>query len=142
VGSWILWAVVASAFTLGELHTNSFYLAPFAIGAAVAAVVAAAGAGGLVAVLAFLAAAVLFLLLLRPLAARRHAVPALRTGTAALVGRHALVLERIANREGVGRVRIGGEVWTARAYDDDQVFDGGEQVEVVEIRGATALVMP
>jgi membrane protein implicated in regulation of membrane protease activity len=51
------------------------------------------------------------------------------------------VLERIANDEGVGCVRIGGEVWTARSYDDDEVIDAGERVEVVEIRGATALVM-
>ena len=72
----------------------------------------------------------------------RRSRPTLRTGTAALVGQHALVLERIANREGVGAVKIGGEVWTARAYDEDQVIDAGEQVEVVEIGGATALVMP
>jgi len=52
------------------------------------------------------------------------------------------VLERIANREGVGTVRIGGEVWTARSYDENEVIPVGEQVEVVEIRGATALVMP
>src|SRR5580704_12536785 len=143
MGSWVLWTIVAAAFTLGELHTNSFYLAPFAVGGAIAAVLAAAGAGGLVAVVAFIAAALLFLLLLRPIAARRHRnVPELRTGAAALVGQPALVLERIANREGVGTVRIGGEVWTARAYDQEQVIDAGEQVEVVEIRGATALVMP
>jgi len=142
MGSWILWAVVAGAFTLGELHTNSFYLAPFAVGAAFATVLAALGAGGLVAVLAFVVAAVLFLALLRPLAKRRHSAPTLRTGAAALVGAHAIVLERIANREGVGTVKIGGAVWTARAYDEEQVIDHGEQVEVVEIRGATALVMP
>ena len=142
MGSWILWAGIAAAFTLGELHTNSFYLAPLAIGAAIASVLAALGAGGLVAVVAFGAAAVLFLLLVRPFAVRRRSAPALRTGAAALVGQHALVLERIANREGVGRVKIGGAVWTARAYDEEQVIDGGEQVEVVEIRGATALVMP
>lgn len=143
MGSWIVWAVIVAAFTLGELHTNSFYLAPFAVGAAVAAVLAALGAGGFVAVVAFVAAAVLFLMLLRPFAVRhRLSAPMLRTGAAALVGQQALVLERIANREGVGTVRIGGEVWTARAYDEEQVIDGGEQVEVVEIRGATALVMP
>jgi len=142
MGSWILWAVVAAAFTLGELHTNSFYLAPLAVGAAIAAVLAALGAGGLVTVVAFVSAAVLFLLLLRPFAMRRRSAPALRTGAAALIGQPALVLERIANCEGVGTVRIGGEVWTARAYDEEQVIDGGEQVEVVEIRGATALVMP
>jgi len=142
MGSWILWAVLAGAFTLGELHTNSFYLAPFAVGAAIATVLAALGAGGLVAVVAFVAAAVLFLLLLRPLAKHRRSAPVLRSGAAALVGQPARVLERIANREGVGTVKIGGEVWTARAYDEEQVIDSGEQVEVVEIRGATALVMP
>src|SRR5476649_1929179 len=126
MGSWILWAVLAGAFTLGELHTNSFYLAPFAVGAAIAAVLAALGAGGLVAIVAFAAAAILFLLLLRPIAARRQSAPRLRTGAAALVGQHALVLERIANREGVGTVKIGGEVWTARAYYEEQVIDGGE----------------
>jgi membrane protein implicated in regulation of membrane protease activity len=80
---------------------------------------------------------------LRPVARRhRRLPPAIRTGAAALVGRRAMVLERIANEEGVGCVRIdGGEVWTARSYDDDEVIDAGERVEVVEIRGATALVM-
>ena len=142
MGSWVLWTIIAAAFTLGELHTNSFYLAPFAVGGAIAAVLAAAGAGGAVALVAFLAAAILFLVLLRPLAARRRrGVPAIRTGAAALVGQPAVVLERIANREGVGTVRIGGEVWTARSYDENEVIPVGEQVEVVEIRGATALVM-
>ncbi|HZL54938.1 MAG TPA: NfeD family protein [Solirubrobacteraceae bacterium] len=143
MGSWVLWTIVAAAFTLGELHTNSFYLAPFAVGGAVAAVLAALGAGGVVALVAFVVAAILFLALLRPLAVRRRrGVPAIRTGAAALVGQPALVLERIANREGIGTVRIGGEVWTARSYDEDEVIAAGEQVEVVEIRGATALVMP
>jgi membrane protein implicated in regulation of membrane protease activity len=57
------------------------------------------------------------------------------------VGADAIVLERIANQEGVGCVRIGGEVWTARSYEDDDVIPAGERVQVVEIRGATALVM-
>jgi membrane protein implicated in regulation of membrane protease activity len=68
-------------------------------------------------------------------------MPALsRTGTAALVGRHAMVVERIANDEGVGCVKLDGEVWTARAYDEDEVIERGRRVQVVEIRGATALV--
>ena len=80
---------------------------------------------------------------LRPVARRhRRLPPAISTGAAALVGRRAMVLERIANDEGVGCVKIeGGEVWTARSYDEDEVIDVGERVEVVEIRGATALVM-
>jgi membrane protein implicated in regulation of membrane protease activity len=65
----------------------------------------------------------------------------IRTGTAALVGRRAVVVERIANGEGVGCVKIAGEVWTARSYEEDGVIEAGAQVEVVEIRGATALVL-
>ncbi len=79
---------------------------------------------------------------LRPVARRhRRLPPSIRTGAAALIGRPAIVLERIANDEGVGCVKIDGEVWTARSYDEDEVIDAGERVEVVEIRGATALVM-
>jgi len=79
---------------------------------------------------------------LRPVAQRhRRLPPSIRTGAAALVGRKAIVLERIANEEGVGCVKIDGEVWTARSFDEGEIFDPGEHVEVVEIRGATALVM-
>ncbi len=50
------------------------------------------------------------------------------------------MLERIVNAEGVGCVKIGGEVWTARSYDEDQVIEAGTRVQVVQIKGATALV--
>ncbi len=71
---------------------------------------------------------------------RRRARPPLPTGTAALVGRPAVVIERIANGEGVGCVKIDGHVWTARSLFEDEVIEAGTRVDVVEIRGATALV--
>ena len=79
--------------------------------------------------------------IVRPIA-RRHInmPPQLRTGTAALIGRTAIVTERIVNDEAVGQVRLDGEVWSARAYDEDKVLEPGTRVHVMEIRGATALV--
>jgi membrane protein implicated in regulation of membrane protease activity len=143
MGLWVLWVVVAGLFTVGEVHTNGFYLAPFALGAALAAVLSGVGVGALLSAVGFLGASTAVVLLLRPIAMRhRRLPPAMRTGAAALVGQHALVVERIVNREGLGTVKIGGEVWTARSFDDDRVIDAGEQVEVIEIRGATALVLP
>ncbi len=140
--AWVVWVVAMGALGVGEMHTGGFFLAPFALGAGVAAIASAAGAGVPLALVVFLAVSLLVLLTLRPLARRhRHIPPAIRTGAAALVGRDATVLERIANRDGVGCVRIDGEVWTARSYDEDETFDAGERVQVVEIRGATALVM-
>jgi membrane protein implicated in regulation of membrane protease activity len=141
VEEWLLWLILAVVFGVGEILTLGFFLAPFAGGAAVAAVVSAAGAPTAAALAVFLVIAIGLLLALRPLArAHRRLPPSIRTGTAALVGKQATVLERIANGEGVGCVRLDGEVWTARAYDDDETFEAGTRVQVMEIRGATALV--
>ncbi len=141
MASWVLWIIAACALGVGEVLTMGFFLAPFAAGALVAALVAALG-GGTLASLGFFAGISLFILLVvRPLAREhRRLPPHLRTGTAALVGHDAVVLERIANREGAGCVKIDGEVWTARAYDEDDVIEVGTRVQVMEIRGATALV--
>jgi membrane protein implicated in regulation of membrane protease activity len=141
MSGWVLWVIAAGAFGIGEMLTTSFFLAPFALGAALAAVVDAAGAGGLPAWIVFVLVSLSTLLFVRPIArAHLKTPPQLRTGTAALIGKQAVVLEEINNHEAVGCVRIDGEVWTARAYDDDQVIEQGARVQVVEIRGATALV--
>jgi membrane protein implicated in regulation of membrane protease activity len=137
----VLWILAACAFGVGELLTTSFFLAPFAVGALVAALVAAIGAGAGLAWATFFVVSLLMLWVVRPIArSHRRMPPQIRTGTAALVGKRAIVLERIANHEAVGCVRIDGEVWTARAYDDDRVIEAGTPVDVIEIRGATALV--
>ena len=139
---WVIWLIAAGILGVGEMHQGGFYLAPFALAAGVAAIVSLLGVGAALTAVVFVAASAIVFATLRPLARRhRQLPPSIRTGAAALIGRPAIVLERIANNEGVGCVRIGGEVWTARSYDDDEVIDAGERVEVVEIRGATALVM-
>jgi membrane protein implicated in regulation of membrane protease activity len=140
---WVIWLVAAALLGIGEMHTGGLYLAPFAVGAALATVVSLLGVGTLLSTLVFFATSAIVFAALRPVAHRHGQLPPrIRTGAAALVGKPAIVLERIANHEGVGCVRIDGEVWTARSYADDEVIEAGQPVEVVEIRGATALVMP
>ncbi len=139
--SWVIWLIAAVIFAIGELATTSFFLAPFAGGALIATLLAAAGAGAVIEWAAFLVVSILLLAALRPIAREHQRTKAkIRTGTAKLVGQSATVVERIANAEGVGCVRLDGEIWTARAYDDDETFEPGARVQVLEIRGATALV--
>ena len=138
---WVLWLIAAVVLGIGEIATMGFFLAPFAAGALVAALVSAAGTGTAITLVVFLLVSIAALAALRPIARSHRKMPALsRTGTAALIGRHAMVVERIANDEGVGCVKLDGEIWTARAYDDDAVIEPGTKVHVLEIRGATALV--
>jgi membrane protein implicated in regulation of membrane protease activity len=123
---WLLWLILAVMFGVGEIVTLGFFLAPFAGGAAVAAVVAAAGMPFVGSLAVFIVISIALLLALRPLArSHKRMPPQVRTGTAALVGKSATVLERIANDEGVGCVRIDGEVWTARSFMDGETYEAG-----------------
>lgn len=136
---WVLWLIAAALLAAGEVVTLGFFLGPIALAAGVAAVVAAVGGGAEVQFGAFIAASVASLAVVRPIARRHLRTPAhLRTGTAALVGERALVLERV-DADG-GRIKLHGEVWTARPFDDDRQFEPGVRVEVLKIEGATALV--
>ena len=138
---WLIWLIAAVILAVGEIVSMGFFLAPFAGGALVAALIAGIGGPDVVAWAAFLLVSLGLLAALRPLARSHKRMPAqIRTGTAALIGRGATVVERISNAEAVGCVRLEGELWTARAYDDDDVFEAGTHVQVVEIKGATALV--
>ncbi len=134
-----MWLVAAVVLGAGEIATTSLYLAPFAGGALAAALASLVGAPLVLGGVVFLAVSLALLATLRPVARRHLSTPArLRTGTAALVGRTATVLERVDH--GAGTVKLEGEVWTARPYDEDEVIEPGRRVHVLEIRGATALV--
>ncbi len=138
--AWLVWVVVAVALAIGEVLTPGlFFLGPVALAAAAAAVASLLGAGTVGSVLVFLVGALLSLALLRPIARRHVHMPVLsRTGTDALIGRKAVVTRRVDNAG--GRVRIGGEEWSARAYLDGEEYAEGASVDVIRIEGATALV--
>jgi membrane protein implicated in regulation of membrane protease activity len=139
--SWIVWLVLAAVLGVAEVMTTTLALGLIAAGAVVAAVVGAAGVGLPFQLAAFGVASAAGLVLVRPIAMRHiKQPPVLRTGTSALVGRSAKVLEEITD-EG-GKVRIGGELWSARPYDESQVIPVGSTVDVFAIEGATALVHP
>ena len=139
--SWIVWLIVAAVLGVAELLTTTF-----AFGLIAAAAVVAAVAGGFhlavpIQLAAFIVAAAAGLGLVRPVALKHvKQPPMLRTGTAALVGRSAIVTEEVT--EHGGRVKIDGEEWSSRPYDESLVIPVGTKVDVMQIRGATAVVYP
>jgi membrane protein implicated in regulation of membrane protease activity len=129
----------AALLAAGEAATLGFILGPIALAALAAGIVALAGVAVEVQLLVFILGSIGSLAIVRPIA-RRHmrTPPQVRTGTAALIGQRATVIERV-DADG-GAVKLAGEVWTARAYDEDAVYEPGARVEVLKIEGATALV--
>jgi membrane protein implicated in regulation of membrane protease activity len=138
--AWVAWAVVAVLLAVGEIFTPGlFFLGPIALAALASTVVAAVGGPVWLQIVVFGVGSFAAVGLLRPIARRHLTMPrAIRTGAAALEGAKAVVLQRVDGRG--GRVKIGGEEWTARSYVPDEEFDVGTEVEVVQIQGATALV--
>jgi membrane protein implicated in regulation of membrane protease activity len=142
VEAWAIWLIVAIVLAIAEVLTLTFVLGTVAGGAVAAAVVAAFGGPLIVQILAFGVVDVALLALVLPVARRhRHTPSAIRTGTARLIGTRAMALSDISTADG-GQVRIGGETWTARPYDEGLLIPEGEWVDVLAIDGATAVVHP
>ncbi len=136
---WAIWLIVAAVLVGVEVFSISLFFGPLAVAALLGGVAAALGLGITLQLIVFVAAAIASLVVLRPIARSHLRSPTeIRTGTAALVGGTAVVLERVD--ENGGKVKIGGEVWSARPYDDSSVYEAGQRVSVLEIKGATALV--
>ena len=139
--SWLAWLVLAALLGAAELMTATLAFGLLAVAALAAAIVSGVGLGLPLQLGAFAITAGVGLGVVRPLAARHIRQPAvLRSGTAALVGRAATVVEQVTAHG--GQVRIGGEVWSARSYDESQVIPVDSTVDVFAIEGATALVHP
>ena len=138
--AWILWAIAAVLLSVGEIFTPGlFFLGPIALAAAAALVTAALGGAVWLQIIVFGVGSFAAIGLLRPIPRNHLTMPrAIRTGAAALEGARATVLQRVDGRG--GRVKIGGEEWSARSYVPDEAFDVGTEVEVAQIEGATALV--
>ena len=137
--AWVLWLIAAVVFAVGEIFTLSFFLAPFSGGALVAALIAGLGGSDIAIWAGFIVVSLGLLFALRPLAkSHRTMPPQTRTNTAALIGRSAIVVERV--HEQGGSVRLEGETWTARPLSTEAVYEPGAKVQVADIKGATALV--
>jgi len=139
--AWQAWLVVSLLLAGAEAATLDLTLLMMAVGALAGCGVAVVGLNVIVQVIVAAIVAVGMLAFVRPNVAKRlHAGPSIRTGPAALIGSHAFVLERVT--ETAGRIKLNGEVWTARSLDESVAIEPGARVSVAQIDGATAVVFP
>ncbi len=139
--AWLWWLVGAAVLGIALVVTTMPELGMLAVGALAAALASRLGGGLVTQVLVFAAVSVVLIAVVRPIATRhRSQRPHLASGVDALRGRQAVVVERVDGGEG-GRIKLAGEIWSARALDAGQTFEPGQQVDVIEIDGATAVVM-
>ncbi|MEV6841182.1 NfeD family protein [Streptomyces sp. NPDC051133] len=140
IDAWVWWLVGAAALGIPLVVTAMPEFGMLAVGAVAAAVVAGLGLGAVLQVLAFVVVSVALIAVVRPLANRHDSRrPRLATGIDALKGKQAVVLERVDGSG--GRIKLAGEIWSARSLDTGRAYDVGQEVDVVDIEGATAIVI-
>lgn len=134
------WLIAAAGLGIPLVLTAMPEFGMLAVGGVAGAVTAGLGAGMVTQVVVFAVVSTALILVVQPVARRtRNQRPTLSSGVDALRGRQATVLQRV-DGEG-GRIKLAGEVWSARALDSGAAYEPGSQVDVVEIDGATAIVM-
>jgi membrane protein implicated in regulation of membrane protease activity len=138
---WFLWLLAAGVLGAAEFLTLTLVFGLLAGAAVVTAVVAGVGIGVAGQLAAFAAAAAAGLIVVRPVAMRQlKQAPLTRDGVDALIGRSAEVLQEVTATH--GRIKLAGEEWSARSFDESLVIPAGTLVDVMEIDGATAVVYP
>jgi len=138
---WLWWLGAALVFGILEMLSLDLVLIMIAGGSIAGAIASALGAPVWLQFVIAAVAAVLLLATLRPFLLRRlrERTPLEETNAAALVGKPAVVVSTVT-LEG-GRVKLHGEVWSARA-DSSRSFTPGTPVRVARIDGATAVIVP
>lgn len=138
--AWAAWLGLSLVLGSAEMLSLEMTLLMLAVGALAGAATAGAGAPLALQALAAILVSAGLLGFVRPSVVKRlHSGPELRSGAAAIVGTEGSVVREISPADGL--VKLGGEVWSARPYDDSAVIGEGARVQVLEIRGATALVV-
>lgn len=136
---WAAWLGLAVLLGVVEVTTLDLTFAMLAAGALAGAATGLATDNLVIQALVALVVAIAMLAVVRPVALRHLRTPlAIRTGTDALVGQRGLVIEAVDGQS--GRIKLKGEVWSARSYDPSTSIEAGRSVEIVQIDGATALV--
>ncbi|WP_328497222.1 NfeD family protein [Streptomyces sp. NBC_00414] len=140
IDAWVWWLIGAAGLGIPLVVTAMPEFGMLAVGAVAGAVTASLGGGVVLQVVVFAAVSVALIAVVRPVAARHRAQrPQLATGIDALKGKQAVVLERVDGSG--GRIKLAGEIWSARSLDTSRAYDIGQEVDVVEIEGATAIVV-
>jgi membrane protein implicated in regulation of membrane protease activity len=143
IADWLAWFLLAIGLLVVELLIAfTFYAAPVALGAFVACIIAALGGGIELQLTGFIAGSLASLMFLRPIV-RKHLLPAepeKRSNVQSLIGRRAVVIEQVDIDSGT--VRIGDDVWSARAESEGVVLEPGTRAEVVRVSGVFAYIKP
>ena len=137
---WVFWLIAAGIFFIIEMATIGFLVFWLGIGAILAMLTSFITDSILIQSLVFVITSTLLLIFTRPLVDKFIKVPKeIKTNAYSIIGKKGIVISKINNIEGTGQIKIGGEVWSAKSSENEDIPENTE-IEIVEIDGVKAVV--
>ena len=136
----IFWLVVLVAALVAEAVTMGLISIWFAVGALAALLVEKLHGGVYLQMIVCLVVSLVVMYFTRPIAIKYFNKDRQKTNANSLIGKQAVVTGRIHNLEGMGKVIVSGQEWSAKSLEDDQIFEEGEIVKIVKIKGVKLIV--
>lgn len=137
---WIFWLIAAGVFFIIEMATIGFLSFWLGLGSLLAMVTSFFIDNFVVQLIVFLVTSTLLIIFTRPLVNKFIKVPKeLKTNAYSIIGKKGVVVTKINNIDGVGQIKVDGDVWSAKAFSDEEI-EKNVEVEVVEIDGVKAVV--
>ena len=138
VAFWIVFGVILMVI---EILTPTFFIFWFGLGSLAAAVVAYFHENTLLELLTFVIVSAILVLSTRRLAKKLSGEQIRSINVDDIVGKEALVIERVDNKAGTaGVVKVNGDMWRAVSFDDNITFEKGELAVIEKVEGAHVVI--
>lgn len=138
---WQFWLIVSGIFFVAEMITVGFLVFWFGLGALFAMLVSLFTDNIIIQTAVFILSSTILLFLTRPFAEKITRKDKLKTNAYSIISKTGIVTVQINPTKGVGQIRLGSEVWTAKSVDES-IIEVGTPIEVVSISGVKAIVKP
>lgn len=139
---WQLWLIISGVFFIIEMITVGFLVFWFGIGALLAMVVSIFTSNIIIQTTVFIISSTLLLFLTKPLVKKISHKDKTLTNAYSIIGKKGIVIREINSQNGIGQIKVGTEIWTAKSNTDDIVIKEGVEVDILEIDGVKAVVKP
>lgn len=138
---WQMWLIISGVCLVIEMLTVSFLVFWFAIGALFAMITSLITDNIVIQTAVFVISSGILVLLTKPLVKKVSSLDKLKTNAYSIIGKKAIVTKAINSPKGVGQIKVGSEIWSAKS-SEEEIIPEGTEVEILEINGVKAIVKP
>ena len=140
---WQFWLIASGVFFIAEIMTVGFLVFWLGVSALITMCVSFFTDNLLIQGTVFVICSAILILATKPFVKKfvNKSVSDAKTNAFSIIGKKAIVTKEINSINGIGQIKVDGEVWSAEGIDGSNI-EKGTEVEITRIDGVRAIVSP